>query len=403
MGGHETLGRVRSYREVLANSAVRDVLLLGVLVRIPFFAGSVLLALHVVQTLHGSYGQAGALSSVVTLCVAASGPWRGRMLDRFGLRRTILPSIVVGAVCWSIAPFVGYAALLVLAAVAGLFDIPIFTVVRQAVIAATTEQTRQPALALESVSVEMAFMVGPVLGIAAATAWSTTLTLFGMQMALVLAGVFVWVRNPPLRFDDKAEIATVRRRAWFRVEFIALCIGASVAVAVLAGSELTFVSAMREFGAQRWLGVVMAVWGFGSLVGGLVYGALHRSISTYVLLAGLGAVSIPMCFAVGPLSLGITGLIAGALCAPTLVASVDQLSRIVPEGGRGEAIGWHGAAMTLGNGIGTSLCGIAIDAGGFPAGFAAASALGLGLGIGLASLVKVVRSVDRERQQAGAR
>ncbi|WP_433599775.1 MFS transporter [Nocardia sp. CA-135953] len=394
---------MRAYREVLADSAVRNVLLLGVMVRIPFFAGSVLLALHVVQTLHGSYGQAGALSSVVTLCVAASGPWRGRMLDRFGLRRTILPSIVVGAACWSIAPFVGYEALLVLAAVAGLFDIPIFTVVRQAVIATTTEQSRQPALALESVSVEMAFMVGPVLGVAAATAWSTTLTLFGMQMALVLAGVFVWVRNPPLRSDDKAGAATVPRREWFRVEFVALCIGACVAIAVLAGSELTFVSAIREFGAQRWLGVVMAVWGFGSLVGGLVYGALRRSISTYVLLAGLGAVTIPMCFAIGPLSLGVTGLIAGALCAPTLVASVDQLSRIVPEGGRGEAIGWHGAAMTLGNGIGSSLCGVAIDAGGFPAGFAVAAALGLGLGIGLLLLVRVVRRVDREEVPVGAR
>ena len=389
-GGACQARRVRSYREVLSDSAVRNVLLLGVLIRIPFFAGAVLLALHVVQTLHGSYVQAGVLSSVVTLCIAASGPWRGRMLDRFGLRRTILPSIVVGAVCWSIAPFVGYGALLVLAAVAGLFDIPIFTVVRQAVIAATSERNRQPALALESVSVEMAFMVGPVLGVAAATAWSTTLALFGMQMALVAAGIFVWVRNPPLRSaDTERSGATIPRREWFRLEFVALCIGASAAVAVLAGSELTFVSAIREFGAQRWLGVVMAVWGFGSLVGGLVYGALHRPISTYVLLAGLGAITIPMCFAVGPLSLGGIGLVAGALCAPTLVASIDQLSRIVPEGGRGEAIGWHGAAMTLGNGIGSSLAGVAIDAGGFPAGFAAAGVLGLGLGMGLALLVRM--------------
>lgn len=402
VGGHDTLDQMRSYREVLSNSAVRNVLLLGVMVRIPFFAGAVLLALHVVQTLHGSYAQAGALSSVVTLCIAVSGPWRGRMLDRFGLRRTILPSIIVGAVCWSIAPFVGYGALLVLAALAGLFDIPIFTVVRQAVIAATTEENRQPALALESVSVETAFMVGPVLGVAAATAWSTTLTLFGMQMALVLAGVFVWVRNPSLRTDDSDRSAAIPRRAWFRLEFVALCIGASAAIAVLAGSELTFVSAIREFGAQRWLGVVMAVWGFGSLVGGLVYGALHRPISTYLLLAGLGAITIPMCFAVGPLSLGVAGLIAGALCAPTLVASVDQLSRIVPESGRGEAIGWHGAAMTLGNGIGSSLAGVAIDAGGFPAGFAAAGALGLGVGVGLALLVSVARRrrADRERQPA---
>ncbi|MFI6171716.1 MFS transporter [Nocardia sp. NPDC051052] len=381
---------MRSYRVVLSNAAVRNVLLLGALVRIPFFAGAVLLALHVVQTLHGSYVQAGALSTIVTVCIALSGPWRGRLLDRFGLRRTIAPSILVGAVCWSIAPFVDYVPLLILAAIAGLFDVPIFTVVRQAVIAATTEQNRQPALALEAVSVECAFMVGPIIGVAAAGIWSTTMVLFFVQMTLVLAGILLWVRNPPLRSAadaDSASSAAVPRRSWFRLEFVALCVGASAAIAVLAGSELTFVSAIREFGAQQWLGVILAVWGFGSVVGGLVYGALHRPISTYLLLAGLGAVTIPMAFAIGPISLAITGLIAGFFCAPTITASIDQMSRIVPEGGRGEAIGWHSAALTLGNGIGSSLAGIAIDAGGFPAGFAAAATLGIGIGLGIPLLL----------------
>jgi predicted MFS family arabinose efflux permease len=381
---------VRSYQEVLSSPAVRNVLLLGVLVRIPFFTGAVVLALHVVQTLHGSYVQAGALSAVVTGCIAASGPWRGRLLDRFGLRRTIVPSILVGAVCWSIAPFVGYVPLLVLAAIAGLFDIPIFGVVRQAVIAASTERNRQPALALESVSVEAAFMIGPVLGVAATAVWSTMAVLFCVQMCLVLAGVLMWFMNPPLRSEGRPDSSVVvPRHAWLHIEFVALCVGATAAIAVLAASELTFVSAIREFGAQRWLGVILAIWGFGSLVGGLVYGALRRPISTYVLLTGLGVTTLPMAFADGPIFLGAVGFLSGLLCAPTLTASVDQLSRIVPEAGRGEAIGWHGAAMTLGNGIGSSLAGIAIDAGGFPAGFAAAAALGVGTGVVLALLVDV--------------
>ncbi|MEV0252322.1 MFS transporter [Nocardia sp. NPDC050712] len=377
---------MRSYREVLANPAVRNVLILGSLVRIPFFAGGVLLALHVVQTLHGSYLQAGVLTAVVTACVAASGPWRGRFLDRIGLRRTILPSIVVGAVCWSIAPFAEYGTLLVLAAVAGLFDIPIFTVVRQAVIGATTERNRQPALALESVSVEAAFMIGPVLGVALTAFLSTTVALFCMQMSLVLAGVLVWILDPPLRSSDDAGPA-VARKTWFRTEFVALCAGACAGITLLAGCELIFVAAMREFGEQKLLGVVLAVWGFGSLVGGLVYGALHRSISTYLLLIGLGLVTLPMVFASSALALGVTGFFAGLLCAPTLTASVDQLSRIVPERGRGEAIGWHGAAMTLGNGFGSGLAGVAIDLGGYRAGFAATGALGIGLGVVLAVLV----------------
>ncbi|MFF3225048.1 MFS transporter [Nocardia suismassiliense] len=400
---------MRSYRVVLASADVRNVLLLGALVRIPFFAGAVLLALHVVQTLHGSYVQAGVLSTIATVCIALSGPWRGRLLDRFGLRRTVAPSILVGAVCWSIAPFVDYVPLLIFAAIAGLFDVPIFTVVRQAVIAATTEQNRQPALALESVSVECAFMVGPIVGVAAASIWSTTMVLFFVQMTLVLAGILLWVRNPPLRSAqdaDRANAVAVPRRSWFRLEFVALCVGASAAIAVLAGSELTFVSAIREFDAQKWLGVVLAVWGFGSVVGGLTYGALHRKISTYLLLAALGAVTLPMAFAVGPISLAITGLVAGLFCAPTITASIDQMSRVVPEGGRGEAIGWHSAALTLGNGIGSSMAGIAIDAGGFPAGFGAAAALGLGIGLGIPLLLTLHNrrrpAVDKQPSQVGA-
>ncbi|WP_194817307.1 MFS transporter [Nocardia sp. XZ_19_385] len=392
---------MRAYLDVLTNPAARNVLILGALVRIPFFAGSVLLALHVVQTLHGSYAQAGALTAVVTGCRAASGPWRGRFLDRIGLRRTILPSILVGAVCWSIAPFAGYWVLLGLAALAGLFEIPIFSVVRQAVIGATTERTRQSALALESVSVEAAFMIGPVLGVAMTVVMSTTVALFCMEMALVSAGVLMWVLNPPLRSpDQQAGTPAVPRRAWFRTEFVALCAGGCAAITMLAACELTFVAAMRDFGEQRWLGVALAIWGFGSLVGGLAYGALHRQISTYVLLIALGAVTVPMVFVTGAVSLGITGFFAGLLCAPTLVASIDQLSRIVPEGGRGEAIGWHGAAMTLGNGLGSGLAGVAIDLGGYRAGFAASAVLGIGLGVGLSLMVSAARSRTAVKQDA---
>ncbi|MFD4354958.1 MFS transporter [Nocardia sp. NPDC058518] len=376
---------MRAYRDVLSIGAVRNILLLGVLVRIPHFAGAVLLALHVVETLHGSWLQAGSLAMVVTVCVSVSGPWRGQMLDRYGLRATVAPAIVLGVVCWSIAPFAGYLPLLILAGVSGLYDVPVFSVVRLAIIAATTERQRQPALALESVSVETAFMIGPVLGVAAAVYWSTTAALFGAQMCMVLAGVVLWLWNPLLRSDSGASgVERVARRAWFRADFVALCGVAAAAICVLSASELTFVSAVRGFGAQQWLGVILAVWGLGSLVGGLVYGALRRPIPADRLLIALGVVTVPLAIATGPLTLGITGFIAGLLCAPALTAAIDQLSRIVPEGGRGEAIGWHGAAMTLGGAFGSVLGGAMIEIGGARAGFGVAGLFGIAVGAGFA-------------------
>src|SRR5690606_26921510 len=119
------------YRRVLAVPAVRQALLVGLLIRVPLWAANVVLTLHVVGTLQMSYSAAGAVVAASTVALAVSGPWRGRLLDRLGLRRTVLPCLVVGVVCWSIAPWVGYLPLLVLVVVAGLFVVPTFSIMRQ--------------------------------------------------------------------------------------------------------------------------------------------------------------------------------------------------------------------------------------------------------------------------------
>ena len=68
---------------------LRTALVLGTLVRAPVFASGVLLTVHVVTTLGRSYAAAGVLAAAATVAVAVSGPWRGRLLDRFGLRRVV--------------------------------------------------------------------------------------------------------------------------------------------------------------------------------------------------------------------------------------------------------------------------------------------------------------------------
>ena len=58
------------------------------------------------------------------------------------------------------------------------------------------------------------------------------------------------------------------------------------------------------------------------------------------------------------------GFLAGLLCAPTITASVDQASRLVPAAVRGEAMGWHGSFLTTGGALGAPIAGVAIDRGG---------------------------------------
>lgn len=380
------------YQRVLAVRAARDVLLLGMLVRIPMFAGMVLLTVHVVQTLGRSYTEAGLVTTVATVCVAVSGPWRGRLLDRLGLRRVVLPSVLVVAACWSVAPFAGYAVLVVLAGVSGLFVVPTFSIVRAAVITAVGDELRRTALSLDSVLVEVAFIAGPVLGIWAATKWSTSWVLFGIEMSAALAGLGLWLLNPPIRADaadaDGDRQPGTAGRSWFAPAVLAVLVAAGAGTLVLSGSDIAIVAAMRDYGSYDHIGLVLAVWGLGSVVGGLVYGSLHRPVSAFLLLAGLAVTTVPLALAAGPWALGALAFVTGLLCAPTITATVDQLSALVPGTARSEAMGWHGSFMTTGSALGAPAAGAAIDRWGFGGGFVLAGVLGLALAVGCWSLAR---------------
>jgi MFS family permease len=396
---------VGQYRHVLAIRDTRNALALGLLIRIPMFAGTVLLTLHVVTALGRSYGAAGLVSAAATVAIAISGPWRGRLLDRLGLRRTVAPSLLIQLVCWSIAPWVGYAPLMALAALAGLFVVPTFSILRQVIIRSVPEHQRRTALSLDSAATELSFMAGPALGVWLATTWDTGWALFTVEMAAVLAGCVLWVANPAIKgapdaahateATDKADASAAAAastddapgtspepvpgawRGFITVRVAAVYLAAACTTLVLSGTDVSIVAALRSFEATAAIGWILALWGAGSLVGGLVYGAWHRSFSVFWLLGGLAATTAPVALAVGVPSFAVLVTLSGFLCAPTITATVEQLSRVVPERFRGEMMGWHGSAMTAGSAVGAPLAGFAIDHGGWRWGFLVVSALGV--------------------------
>jgi MFS family permease len=368
-----------AYRPVLALPAARAALLLGFFIRIPLFAAGVILTLHVVGTLHRSYGAAGVLSTAATVALAVSSPWRGRLLDTRGLRRVVLPSLVVQAVCWSIAPWVDYWWLMALAAIGGLFAVPTFSILRQVLMAAVPEEQRRTALSLDSVCTEFSFMAGPALGVWVATVWDTSITIFVFEWLSIIAGIVLYVLNPAIRGDheEDADATPPPRRSWFGVPVVAVLAAAAATTIVLGGSDVAIVATLRSMDAQQHIGWVLAVWGAGSIVGGLVYGAWHRSVPAFWLLAGLAVVTAPVALAANLPMAAVLLFVSGLFCAPSITATVDTLSRLVPISARGEAVGWHGSSMTAGIALGAPLAGFAIDAGGWQWGFLVVSAAGL--------------------------
>ena len=408
-----------AYRPVLANRDTRNALVLGFFIRVPMWAGAVILTLHVVTSLGRSYGEAGLVTAASTIAVAISGPWRGRLLDRIGLRRTVGPSLVVQVVCWSVAPWVSYAPLVALAALAGLFVVPTFSILRQVIIRSVPSDQRRTALSLDSSATELSFMAGPAIGVWLATSWDTGWALLVCELTSVAAGFVLWLVNPPLRSQapepsvgdrvasgeelgegaraeviaDGAEPEGLAAeapaggrafRGFITVGVAAVYLAALCSTLVLSGTDVAIVAALRSFDQTTAIGWVLALWGAGSLVGGLVYGAWHRSISVFWLLGGLAATTAPVALASGVPAFAVLITVSGLLCAPTITATVEQLSRLVPESHRGEMMGWHGSAMTAGSAIGAPVAGFAIDHGGWQWGFVVVSALGVVIaGLGL--------------------
>lgn len=387
------------YRDVLALPRVRGTMLLGVLARIPITAAAVVLTLHVVVGLGRGYGAAGLVGAVATAGAAVGAPWRGRAIDRLGLRRALLPSVLAEAVVWGVAPFLGYRALLVAVGVGGVLSLPVFNVVRQCLSVLVPADQQRTGYALDAIGTELSFMVGPALGVLVATQVSSRAALVAVGGGLVVSGLALMVLDPPTTSREPAAAGAAEpgstgpaapdtadgtsavrggsRRAIFTLPVVAV-LGAAVAgTFVLSGTEVGIVAVLRDHGALDLTSLVYLAWGIGSIAGGAVYGGAARAVSPFTLLLGLSLLTMPVGLAPGPLWLALGMLPAAALCAPVISATAEAVGRLTPEHVRGEAMGWYGAALTTGVALGAPAAGAAIDLAGTWAGFVAVGGLGL--------------------------
>lgn len=386
------------YRAVLALPGVLRLVLFGVLARVPQTATGIVLSLHVVGTLDRGWAAAGLVGTASTVGMAIGSPWRGRAVDRVGLRRSLVPSVVGMAVAWGAAPFVGYGPLLVLAVLGGLFSLPIFTLMRQCLAAMVPAEQRRTAMALDSVGIELSFMAGPALGVVLATRFPTGTAILVTGGSLVVAALALIAFDPPTRSADPEPASAVEgvdpaalrrtaRRAIATPAMLAVLAVTAAAILVLAGTDVSIVAHLRADDALGLTALIFVAWGVGSIAGGLVYGALHRPVQPALLLLGLGVLTVPVGLAPSPWTLALTMLPAAALCAPVITATSEAVVRLVPEEVRGEAMGWHGSVMQVGSAVGAPLAGLAIDLQGAWAGFAAVGAVGAVLGaVGLVAL-----------------
>ncbi|MGO9901835.1 MAG: MFS transporter [Solirubrobacteraceae bacterium] len=385
---------------IVTGRGAKTLLASSVLARLPLAMFGIALLVHA-QQLTGSFGSAGLVTGAYALCSAASAPALGRLVDRYAQTRvlvacatmTALALVIIGVLPRSAPP----ALLIILGGATGLATPPLAACVRTLAPAIVAEPDGLPALfAFESTVLELTFILGPPLALGLGELWSTG-TALAVSGGMMLAGTLVFAAQPASRHWRPETAATrppggaLRTPAMRTLVLILFATGA-----VFGATEVGVTSATHALGSTATTGLLLGIWGLGSLLGGIVttrLGGGARSARGLVLLLGaLALVHGALMLATGSVvEIGATILLAGATVAPTLSSIYMLVDSAAPAGTQTEAFSWLVTASLTGSAIGACVGGALARSGGAQAVFALVGAAG-----GLGALVAVVRSSTLE-------
>ena len=362
-----------TYRRILAVPGARLFSATGLVGRLPMSMQGLGIVLLVVDVT-GSYGYAGSVAGAATIANAVASILQGRYLDRLGQRR-VLPALIVtwgAALALFIASVHGEWArwtVFALAVVVGLMLPPVGTCVRARWSHVLDEPRQvQTAYALESVVDEAVFIAGPILVTVLATAWDPVAGLAAAVISGVGGTLFLASQRatePPAH----AHVSTADdgpRMPWRTV--VPLAIVALALGSLFGSAEVTTVAFAEEHGVPGLTGVLLAFWALGSLLAGVITGAIQWTKGPSTRLK-VGTVALTLGMA--PLGLvdavwlmGALLFLAGFAIAPSLIATLSLVEQTVPSARLTEGMAFIHTGLAAGLAPGAALSGVVVDAAG---------------------------------------
>ncbi len=129
--------------------------------------------------------------------------------------------------------------------------------------------------------------------------------------------------------------------------------------------ELGTTAYARAEGSLGLVGVLLAVWSIGSMLGGLTLARLPAATSPARRLAGLllvmAGTNALLGFGGGTFVLAAVLFVAGASIAPTMATANGAMGLAAPEGTLTEAFAWTIGAIMIGITIGSPAAGFIVD------------------------------------------
>jgi MFS family permease len=394
-----------SYRRVLSLPGAWVFSVGGLLARMPMAMVSLGIVL-LVSTRTGSYGLAGGVSAAFLVANASFAVLQARLIDRLGQSR-VLPlaagMFTLGLVGMMAAVEAGRSApwphLFAAVAGAGLPQIGSSVRARWSHLV-SDKSDLLTAFAFESVVDEVVFIVGPALVTTLAT---TVHPLAGLATAVVatIVGTAILVRQkrtePPA---TRGQAGHERTPMPWRVLAPLIACGATMG-ALLGGAEVATVALSDELGNTSLSGLMLASWAVGSLVSGVIVGAVHFRAANAVRFRlgtlALGLLMLPLPFVGSFVALAFFLFLSGFAISPTLIAAFAWIEETVPAGRITEGITLFTTGLGVGLAPGAALVGIVVDRSGASNSFWVPVAAGL---VGAAVAFLAPRG-ERSRRSVG--
>jgi MFS family permease len=370
------------YRRVLAIRDARQPMLATAIDRIPIASMS-LATILLVHAETGSFAIAGAVEAAVAIAIAVSLPVQGRLIDRLGQTEVLSIALVLNplaiiALILAAKGGAGVGPLMAIGAVSGA-TVPATGSCMRALWSRLIPDSglRQSAYALDSVSLEVAFILGPLVTAVLVAVGSPTVALLA-NAAFATLGTLLFV----LSRASRAWTGDTGPRRWagpLHSRGIVVLVFVEVGFGVALGAmEISITAFATQEGHSSLAGVLIAVQAAASLIAGLWYGARHHRapsseryprLSLLVMLGFVPLLATTSIVEALPLM-----ALSGFALAPSGTVLFSLVDELAPRGTATEAFTWMITSITAGAAAGTALGG-ALVAGGHPhRGFAAAVA-----------------------------
>ncbi len=357
------------YGQVLRTPGAPAFTTAGFIGRLPL--SMISLGIVLLETSKGvSYGVAGAIAAGFAVAAAVGGPIVSGFVDRHGQHR-VLPWAAGVYAIFMVALLVALDAesplylVIPLAAGAGFMMPNLGSLVRArwAYVLPGSDGIHV-AYAWESILDEVVFVLGPPL--------ATILALQVDPRAALIACVVLVIVGTGWLFPQRRTEPPPHGRAKRSGRLAVLVPGMPflfitfIFVGGIFGSfEVVTVAFAQEQSATSATGLLLAIYAFGSLLAGFVYGALPsprfhgRRMTQMLSLMAVVTLGFPIASSVA--ALAPVAFLAGLSVSPVLISGTALVERIVPSAQLTEGITWTSTGLGLGLALATPLSGAIID------------------------------------------